>query len=623
VKPSSITLKIVEIMPILEAIQSTLALNPDIFRLVKPAIVGWERLEGRPRNEKDFSRNLRAEIRDPLWMLCRQWQVGEFEGEDAGTAIESKFVLETTLLNTFTAANGQQEDYNDNIPLEVRVESERVHFDLFTQVQVGKTWAKLLKSEGLSSHLAAYVLQYPFTLDPSVLAQDYRDSDAETTQFLMLNQKRMPNGEALLNAIGSTDHATFIAGNPDKVALEALGKTLATLYKNIYHQPLSTTDDSWKPERLEYQFKVTLPETPQQLVQLNAEEYYQGHLDWYSFDINPTRQTVRNPILTPPKRVVNSYIPTPVQFNGMPNRRWWTFENGTVNLGNLNAQTSDLATLLFAEFALVFSNDWHYVPCELPVGSLNRIEGILVTDVFGIKTWVRPAGRGLDDDWHRWNMYNLNTEGIIAGQAADTRLFIPPAVVKTLDGEPHEEVRFIRDEMSNMVWAIEQRIPTDIGKSKDGNEAADAFVKYLKDKQLVPTPPLKPVDVDDPNPTASLRYVLGTTVPRQWIPFIPVKISTSSRQIRLQKAAMPEFLERSGGGYSPIVAGRTSFLTPPQYFLNEEEVPRTGIVVKKSFQRTRWYNGKVFTWVGKQKEVGRGEGTSGLAFDQLIPIQQR
>lgn len=610
-------------MPILDAVQSTLALNRNIVRFAKPAIVGWERLEGRPRNEADFSRNLRAEMRDPLWMLCRQWQVGEFEGEDAGTAIESKFVLETTLLNDFIAANGQREDYDDRVPLEVRVERERLSFDLFTQVQVGKTWAKLLKNEGLSGHLAAYVTQYPFELDPSVLAQDYRDSDADTTQFLMLNQNRLPNGEALLKAIDGPDHAAFIALNPDKTALETLGKTLATLYKNIYSQPLSTTDDSWKPERLEYQFKLTLPETAQQLVELKAEEYYQGHLDWYSFDINPTRQAVGNTPVTPPKSTVHSYIPTPVQFNGMPNRRWWTFENGTVNLGHLNAHTSDLATLLFAEFALVFSNDWHYVPCELPVGSLNRIEGILVTDVFGIKTWVRPAGRGLDDNWQRWNMYNLNTEGVIAQQTADTRLFIPPAVIKTLDGEPHEEVRFIRDEMSNMVWAIEERIPTDIGKGKNGNEAADAFVKHLKDKQLVPTPALQPVDVDAENPVATLRYVLGTTVPRHWIPFIPVKINNFSRQIRLQKAAMPEFLVRNGGNYPPTVEGRSSFLQASQYFLNEEEVPRTGIVVKKSFQRTRWYNGKTFTWVGKQKEVGRGEGSSGLAFDQLVPIQQR
>ena len=46
----------------------------------EPAIVTWNRLEGRPR-KNDFSQSIRAEIRDPLWMLARQWQLGEFQHE--------------------------------------------------------------------------------------------------------------------------------------------------------------------------------------------------------------------------------------------------------------------------------------------------------------------------------------------------------------------------------------------------------------------------------------------------------------------------------------------------------------------------------------------------------------
>jgi hypothetical protein len=37
----------------------------------RPAVTLWNRLEGRPR-QADFERSLRAEIRDPLWMLTRQ-----------------------------------------------------------------------------------------------------------------------------------------------------------------------------------------------------------------------------------------------------------------------------------------------------------------------------------------------------------------------------------------------------------------------------------------------------------------------------------------------------------------------------------------------------------------------
>jgi hypothetical protein len=55
------------------------------------------------------------------------------------------------------------------------------------------------------------------------------------------------------------------------------------------------------------------------------------------------------------------------------------------------------------------------------------------------------------------------------------------------------------------------------------------------------------------------------------------------------------------------------------YRLHEEEVQRAGTQVTLSFQRTRWTNGKVFTWLGVQKQTGRGEGHSGLAFDRIVP----
>ncbi len=71
----------------------------------KPGITMWNRLEGRPRTEA-FDRALRAEVRDPLWMLTRQWQMGEFRGDDAGSPISVKVRVETTRLRKYQAASG-------------------------------------------------------------------------------------------------------------------------------------------------------------------------------------------------------------------------------------------------------------------------------------------------------------------------------------------------------------------------------------------------------------------------------------------------------------------------------------------------------------------------------------
>jgi len=117
------------------------------------------------------------------------------------------------------------------------------------------------------------------------------------------------------------------------------------------------------------------------------------------------------------------------------------------------------------------------------------------------------------------------------------------------------------------------------------------------------------------------------SVPEQWIPLLPVHLDDNKREIQLQRAAMPRILE--GAPKIPKkIEPRTSLLregldeeTKMPYFIHEEEVSRAGIKVQKSFQRTRWYDGKVYNWLGIRKLVGKGGGGSGLAFDQIIPAQ--
>jgi hypothetical protein len=57
------------------------------------------------------------------------------------------------------------------------------------------------------------------------------------------------------------------------------------------------------------------------------------------------------------------------------------------------------------------------------------------------------------------------------------------------------------------------------------------------------------------------------------------------------------------------------------YDLYEEEVPKAGVQVMASYQRARWYNGKIFNWYGRRKQTGRGQGSSGLRFDTIEEIR--
>ena len=52
--------------------------------------------------------------------------------------------------------------------------------------------------------------------------------------------------------------------------------------------------------------------------------------------------------------------------------------------------------------------------------------------------------------------------------------------------------------------------------------------------------------------------------------------------------------------------------------IREEELLRGGAVVTRSYQQTRWTDGSTATWLGRRKLNGRGEGSSGLAFDRAL-----
>jgi hypothetical protein len=117
-----------------------------------------------------------------------------------------------------------------------------------------------------------------------------------------------------------------------------------------------------------------------------------------------------------------------------------------------------------------------------------------------------------------------------------------------------------------------------------------------------------------------------TSVPENWIPFIPVRVEGSNRETQLQRAAMPRILE---GDPDPPrkMQPRTALLrqgldTTPQapYFLHEEEVWSAGVRVFHAWRRTRWRNGRVYVWLGVRKQTGRGEHSSGVAFDQLRDV---
>ena len=57
-----------------------------------------------------------------------------------------------------------------------------------------------------------------------------------------------------------------------------------------------------------------------------------------------------------------------------------------------------------------------------------------------------------------------------------------------------------------------------------------------------------------------------------------------------------------------------------RYYINEEEIPTAGTIVRRSYQPARWYSGRTYVWIGRCGETGCGQASSDLRFDQIEPI---
>jgi hypothetical protein len=260
-------------------------------------------------------------------------------------------------------------------------------------------------------------------------------------------------------------------------------------------------------------------------------------------------------------------------------------EDARVNLGLIEAEPWDLARLLVAEFALTYGNDWLVVPVDVPFGSLTTVESVMYTTTFGEHFLVQPT-TVVSPDGH-WRMFTITGRegGTLEG------LLIPPGAVSVQDGPALEEVLFLRDEMANLVWAVERSVQGPSGAARDRARERDE-----------PRPP-------NPGPVerAQLDYLLQTGVPARWIPYLPR--SSGYRAVDLVQGTMTA---ADGSGVSPL--GRLLNRADVK-MLKDAEVPREGISVRRQPSVTRRADGSYERWITRRVSVGRGEGASRLAFD--------
>lgn len=575
----------------------------------------WLRIEPRCRSQ-DFSRGLEARTADPLWMLARQWQVGEFKAEDAGSPIQAEVDFQTELLESVTlgADGGTPIPLGSAPPLEALVEREEVDWDWRLRVQVGQRFERLLRLElgdDAGGVIRAYRAAYPVE-EPT--GEKRVEVDRATQRFLRLMAGRVVNGEELWTERDGAPPELPDGVDPSRV--EAALSRLVDWFEALYTRPRRDLGSAWQSHQLDYHFRIAGEGGGRTLV---APDYRNGEFDWYSCRMD------EGPDAEWPEPVTRSYTPTRVTFGGMPHRRWWAFEDHRINLGGLDVATTDLAKLMLMEFALLYGDDWFVVPFPVHAGSLVRIESLRVTDVFGHTESLSRSRTGGDTPRERWEMFTLTREGQLTSGGAGDFLFVPPVVGFREESPPVEEVRFVRDEGANMVWGLERAVRNGLGNPVDGFEAHverhDREREWALEQRAGGDGDESTPGSDEREGTGLPRYRLATTVPPNWIPFVPATSSPFHRAIKLLRAQM--LRNEADEKPSPIPA-LTRVLDPLDpsgvLWLEEEAVPRAGVKAQVTRQRARWVDGKTYVWLGRKAVTGRGEGSSGLRFDVVQEV---
>ncbi|HEX7312646.1 MAG TPA: hypothetical protein VF297_01925 [Pyrinomonadaceae bacterium] len=576
------------------------------------SITSWARLEPRARGNA-LGESLQARVHDPLWMLARQWQVGEFLGEDAGSPVSSTLSATSARLTAYypgrvaggAAAQGLGYDPSA-LPLETLVEREDVlpgqevsGRNLRAAAEAGLYFLRRLPSfnpSGKPSYRETYLRQYPLAApDDAARAR----LDAGTLSFLELMAGRAPDGALLYASLKPSVAAGTLPPTPlieaaDKASVLNAAKAFVGWYESLFSVAPSGRA-AWRDESMEYAFAVAAKGADNKEVVLSAPEHGGGALDWYSF-VQVPQATLGASVVAKGSSIKVTRQPLAVGFPGAPARRWWEFEDGRVDFGAVRAAPEDLGRMLLGEFMMSYGNDWFLLPLDLEVGSVCRITALEVFDTFGSKTVVKPYTE-VDGSGGSWFFFSLSRDPRATGEVSADLLFLPPTLGRASESRPVEEVLFLRDEMANMAWAVERTVESPGGVPLD--RFADARERRARDTASRPASDALPA------------YRLAGTVPENWIPLLPRPPGAAGGNMRLARGAM------TGAG-GEIVPPLGRILAPERALeINEEEVPREGARVTRGYQFTRWLNGASLLWVGRRKQPGRGEGSSGLRFDTV------
>ncbi|MCC6804990.1 MAG: hypothetical protein IT319_19065, partial [Anaerolineae bacterium] len=315
-------------------------------------------------SQRDFQSGIAAAIQDPLWFLCRQWQMGEHQGENASTPVR------VTYHATHTDLEPSLGDPRDptRIPTEAIIEAEPDSW-----------WTRGRRI----AYGARFVADQPIEL-------------------------------------GETDRLHFLpppyAGfedAPDGLALWRRGAVQAADYPEI--PAVDATRDAWSSSQLLYNTAFDNAER-----QLQVARHAGGMVDWYSADGNSASPLAPDPEPLPDGAAV---APAQVQYPGAPHSRWWEIEDADTDIAGFPPDRSQFPTMLLIDLVVSHSDDWFLFPVSTKIGHIVTLHHVTVRDGFDEEydlTFIDSSS------WSLFKTSGLRDTSLVVWSAAMTPLQSAP-----------------------------------------------------------------------------------------------------------------------------------------------------------------------------------------------------
>jgi hypothetical protein len=323
------------------------------------------RLEADP-HQQNLARGWAAELADPLWLLGRQWQMGEHQGEDASSPVAVEILSRTTPIGPVAGQTGLDPG---TIPAEAIIESEP--FDWWTpgrRVRVGRLVAAAASQNGvtLPGDASLMLTSLPVPYD----ALNGTGPDGRT-----LWRRRTPLG---------LDISWFGDPSPPRA------------------QPI----DLWDPAELSY--SANMPAGGATLV---IDRHDGGDLDWFSADAVGAVGNGGTPL------TATRTTPGRLRYPSAPLPRWWQIEDTQVSIGGQAPSRAHLATLVLIDLIVNHSDDWFTFDLPARAGEIITFDEVNLLDSFGDSWPLSPP-----TDWHLFTTTGLDPRSLVMWATARTPL---------------------------------------------------------------------------------------------------------------------------------------------------------------------------------------------------------